>query len=98
MKPCADPAVAAAFDALPEDTRTGAFALRDLILETAASLPAAHPLQEALRWGQPAYLAPKGTTLRIGGHKSARFALFVHCQTRLIADFTSAFPAGVPRA
>ncbi len=87
-----DPAVAAAFAALPPETRAGAFALRDLILETAKDLPGAQPLQEALRWGQPAYLAPKGSTIRLGGHKSACFALFVHCQSRLMGDFTSAFP------
>lgn len=87
-----DPAVAAAYQALPAGTRVGALALRQLILETATSLPRAQPLQEALRWGQPAYLAPKGSTIRLGGHKAARFALFVHCQSRLMGDFTSAFP------
>ncbi|WP_120634089.1 DUF1801 domain-containing protein [Ruegeria sp. EL01] len=87
-----DPAVEAAFDALPQDTRAGVLNLRELILETAASLPTAQPLQEALRWGQPAYLAPKGSTIRLGGHKSAQFALFVHCQSRLMGDFTTAFP------
>ncbi len=66
--------------------------LRELIFETATSLPRAQPLEEALRWGQPAYLAPKGSTIRLGGHKAARFALFVHCQSRLMGDFTSAFP------
>ena len=92
MRQIEDPAVAAAFDALPQDTRTGVLTLRELILETAASLPTAQPLQEALRWGQPAYLAPKGSTIRLGGHKSAQFALFVHCQSRLMGDFTTTFP------
>ncbi|WP_170401060.1 DUF1801 domain-containing protein [Ruegeria arenilitoris] len=92
MTPFDDPKVAAAYDALPKETRAGALVLRELIFDTAASLPHAQPLQEALRWGQPAYLAPKGSTIRIGTHKSASFALFVHCQSRLMGDFTSAFP------
>ncbi|MTI01005.1 DUF1801 domain-containing protein [Roseibium sp. RKSG952] len=92
MRPFEDPAISAAFDALPQDTRTGVLKLRELIFETAQELPKALPLQEALRWGQPAYLAPKGSTIRLGGHKSARFALFVHCQSRLMCEFTSAFP------
>ncbi|WP_298853578.1 DUF1801 domain-containing protein [uncultured Ruegeria sp.] len=92
MRPFDDPSVASAFEALPPQTRAGAFALRDLIFDTAASLPTAHPLREELRWGQPAYLAPKGSTIRLGAHKSAAFALFVHCQSRLMGDFTSAFP------
>lgn len=87
-----DPKVKAAFDALPPATRQGALALRALVLDTAASLPRAQPLKEELRWGQPAYLAPKGSTIRLGGHKSASFALFVHCQSRLMGDFTTAFP------
>ncbi|WP_170351097.1 DUF1801 domain-containing protein [Ruegeria atlantica] len=93
MTPFDDPKVATAFDALPIDARVGALALRDLIFDTAASLPDAQPLQESLRWGQPAYLAPMGSTIRIGTHKSARFALYVHCQSRLMGDFTSAFPS-----
>ncbi|NVO57679.1 DUF1801 domain-containing protein [Rhodobacteraceae bacterium B1Z28] len=92
MREFNDPKVAAVFDAFSQDTKTGVLALRDLIIDTADHLPAAQPLQEALRWGQPAYLAPKGSTIRLGEHKSARFALFVHCQSRLMGDFTSAFP------
>lgn len=92
MTPFDDPLVEAAFNAFPQSTRTGVLALRDLVLETAGSLPKAQPLKEALRWGQPAYLAPKGSTIRLGGHKAASFALFVHCQSRLMGDFTLAFP------
>ncbi len=92
MRPFDDPAVEAVFDGFSPDTRTGVMALRDLILDTADTLPSAQPLQEALRWGQPAYLAPRGSTIRLGAHKSAAFALFVHCQSRLMGDFTSAFP------
>ncbi|MGV6805253.1 MAG: DUF1801 domain-containing protein [Ruegeria sp.] len=92
MKPFADPNVAAAFDAFAPDTRTGILALRDLIHSTAQGLEPAVRVTEALRWGQPAYLSDKGTTIRLGAHKCACFALFVHCQTRLVSDFTSAFP------
>ncbi|MEX0364515.1 MAG: DUF1801 domain-containing protein [Ruegeria sp.] len=92
MRPFADPAVADAFAAFPDATRDGLMDLRELIFDTADTLPHAQPLTEALRWGQPAYLAPRGSTIRLGAHKSARFALFVHCQSRLMGDFTSAFP------
>ncbi len=92
MRQFDDPAVAAAFEALPQETRKGAMSLRDLIFDTAQTLPAADPLREELRWGQPAYLAPKGSTIRLGTHKSACFALFVHCQSRLMGEFTTAFP------
>nr|WP_321250361.1 DUF1801 domain-containing protein [uncultured Ruegeria sp.] len=92
MRPFENPEVAQAFEELPQGTRKGALILRELVFDTASDLEAAQPLAEELRWGQPAYLAPKGSTVRLGSHKSASFALFVHCQSRLMGDFTSAFP------
>lgn len=94
--PFAHPETAAAFDAVADPLACGGMArLRTLIFETAADLPQIGQLQEALRWGQPAYLTPDtraATTLRLGVPKTARFALFVHCRTSLISDFTAAFP------
>ena len=92
MTPFNDPAVQAVFDGYGTGTQKGALALRELVFETAKAVAGARPLREELRWGQPAYLAPKGSTIRLGGHKSASFALFVHCQSRLMGDYTSAFP------
>ena len=91
----ASDAVAAAFDAAPPAARDGLLALRSLVFETAEDLPQIGRLEEALRWGQPAYLTPErksGTTLRLGVPKSGKFALFVHCQTSLIGDFITMFP------
>lgn len=88
--------IALAFDVPGPEARKGLLTLRSLIFETAAALPQIGGLQEALRWGQPAYLTPEtnaGTTLRLGLHKQARFALFVHCQSRVIPDYITAYPA-----
>lgn len=82
----------AAFDAAPPEARAGLVALRALILRVADDEGIA--LREELRWGQPAFLAPKGSTIRIGVPKGARFALFVHCQTSLIAEFLAGPGAG----
>lgn len=85
-----DPAVQAAFAAFPDEVRSHLLALRKLIYDTAADIPAVGPLQETLRWGQPAYFSmrPKtGTAVRLGVPKSGGFALLVHCQTRLIEEF-----------
>lgn len=82
--------VAAAFAAFSPPVQPGLRALRALILSVAAETPEAGRLAEELRWGQPAYLTPgtgSGTTLRLGVPKSGGFALFVHCQTSLIAEF-----------
>lgn len=77
--------VGAVFDAAPAPERAGMLALRARILAEATRLNI--PIREELRWGQPAYLAPKGSTLRLGLPKSGGFAIYAHCATSLIADF-----------
>ena len=83
-------AVGVAIEAAPEPARAGLRALRALIHRVAAQEGVA--LDEGLRWGQPALLAAKGASLRIGVPSKAMrnradFALYVHCQTPLNAGF-----------
>ncbi|MCU0829336.1 MAG: DUF1801 domain-containing protein [Tabrizicola sp.] len=88
--------VAAQFAATSPSAREGMLALRQMVFATAAGTPGVGPLTEALRWGQPAYLTQEtgaGSSLRIGPFGPG-FALFVHCQTSLIADFLSGPGAG----
>ena len=82
-------------DTYPVSARSGILVLRHLIYLVAKELPQVGKIEETLRWGQPAYLTTEtkaGSTLRLGLHKQARFALFAHCQTRIIADYAQAFP------
>lgn len=76
-----------ALDQAPPAAREGMLALRDLIFQVAGETPGATPLVETLKWGQPAYIAPKGTALRLGVPKTGAFALFVHCQSKVIPTF-----------
>lgn len=95
IHPFASPKVAAAFDALDASARPGLMDLRALIFDVASDTPQAGAVEEALRWGQPAYLTPStksGSTVRLGVPKQGGFALFVHCQTSLIPDYITAFP------
>jgi hypothetical protein len=85
-----DQKVRAVFDAAPAPARAGMLALRQLIFDVAAGLPQVGPVEEALCWGEPAYLTPvtrSGSTIRVGAPKAGGFALYCHCQTSLIADF-----------
>ena len=87
-----DPAVAAAFDAYPARMRAPLLKLRELILATAAETAGVGKLIETLKWGEPAYLPSKpgiGTTVRINALKGStdRYAMFVNCQTTLVATF-----------
>lgn len=83
--------VAAVFSAFPVELRAGLLGLRARIMAVASEEGIA--VEEALRWGQPAYLAPKGSTIRLGVPKSGGFALYTHCQTSLMADFKAICPA-----
>ena len=68
-----------------------------MILDVAASTPGVGPLEEALKWGQPSFLtsaSKSGTTIRIDrlSKTDDRPALFVPCQTDLIATFKTIYP------
>lgn len=88
-----DPAVKAVFEAYPQDIRAPLEDLRETILDVGRALNGIGPLEESLKWGQPAYrpLRPRtGTTVRIGPATDADgqpgYALYVPCQTTLIRD------------
>ena len=87
------PEIQAAYDALPPSERSGAMALRALIYETAKGISDLPAPTECLRWGQPSYITPIGSTLRIGIPKSGGFALYAHCQSTIISQFAQGFGA-----
>lgn len=92
-----DSSVERAFDALPDTARDGLLALRKLIFEAAANNETVGRIEETLKWGQPSYLTPEtgsGSTIRLGVPKSPEhdYALFVHCQTDLTAQFETNYP------
>ena len=85
------------FETYPKAVRVKLLALRKLILDTAAKTKGVGKLQETLKWGQPSYLTTQsktGTTIRIDHVPSApgRYALYVNCQTNLIATFRELYP------
>jgi Domain of unknown function (DU1801) len=96
-KPVMDPAVRAAFAAFPPDVRRASMHVRALIFETAAATPGVGPIEERLRWGEPAYLTSatrSGSTVRLGWHPSKRdeCQVLFHCRTTLVERFRTLFP------
>ena len=96
-RPFDDPAVAAAFDALPAPQRERLLVVRDLVFETAAANPAIGALAESLKWGEPAYRpvrARTGTTVRLGISPGApgACAVLVNCKTSLMATYRDLYP------
>ena len=90
--------VAARLHAAPPAARDRLMAIRALIF-AAAKAEDVGPLEETLKWGEPAYLPRRpriGTTLRLGWSDAdpVSVALFVPCQTRLIDLYRARFPEG----
>ena len=91
------PDVVQVFDSYPARARARLRALRSTIFDVAADIDGVGPLEEALRWGEPAYLTTEsrsGTTIRIGW-KAARpddYSLYVNCRTTLVDTWSTLFP------
>lgn len=89
-----DPKMAETYAAFAPLERAGLLALRQLIFDVADREPQVGPLEETLKWGQPAYLTSEtksGTTLRLGLPKTGGYAIFCHCQTTVVSDFRTLF-------
>lgn len=97
MNPAQSPAVKAKFASYPVEVRRKMLALRQLILRTASQLPQVGPLEETLKWGEPAYLTTQsqsGSTIRIDwkAAKPGQYALYFNCNTTLVDGFRTLFP------
>ena len=97
MRRFTEPEVAAAFAAYPPRIRRRMLALRQLIFETAAETDGVGPVEESLRWGEPAYLTSEsksGSTVRIywKPRRPGQVAVYFHCKTNLVGTFRRMFP------
>ena len=94
-KPPAD--VAAVYASYPAAQRRRVLALRELILDVAAKTAGVGPLEESLKWGEPAFVTAQsksGSTVRIAWEKSqpTQCAMYFNCQTTLVDSFKTMFP------
>lgn len=97
MPPITHPQVISKFASYPPAMRDKLLALRELIYATAAATPGVGELEEALKWGEPAYLttaSKSGSTIRIDWKpkQAAQYAIYFHCQTNLVDTFRTLFP------
>ena len=68
--------------------------MRKPILKTAADLDLDSGLEETLKWGEPSYVGPKGSAVRLSWKQKDpdRYRLCFHCQTTLVATFREVHP------
>lgn len=82
-------AVADVFNDYPKPMRRKLMKLRQLVLDTASAAEDVSDFEETLRWGEPSYIAKRGSTLRMGWKEAApdQYAMYFHCHTKLIDTF-----------
>jgi hypothetical protein len=88
-------AVKAKFATYAAAQRKQLLAMRELVFAAAAETPGVGIVEETLKWGQPSYLTPEtrsGTTIRLDAHPSGGVAMYVNCQTDLVATFRAHYP------
>ena len=76
------------FDAYPADAREQLLKIRNAILELGQNENIGE-ITETLKWGEPSYLAKKGSTVRIDwkARKPDHVSVFFSCQTTLVETF-----------
>ncbi|MGH1329830.1 MAG: DUF1801 domain-containing protein [Paracoccaceae bacterium] len=89
--------VLAAYGQIAPDARAVLLDIRALILEITKDHAQIGPVQEALKWGQPAYQPQRariGSTLRLWVDKDdGRPTLFINCQSDLMAQIREIYPS-----
>jgi len=86
-------AVTQKFDAYPNNVREQLLAVRETIFALAAE-EGIGEITETLKWGEPSYLAKKGSTVRMDWKpdNGDSISLYFHCQTLLVETFREIFP------
>jgi hypothetical protein len=84
------------FDAIPPKERKLMLELRELIFSVANRSKAIGTLEEALKWGEPAYITSEtksGSLVRLGWKPKEPDCIRVlfHCQTNLVETFRTLF-------
>jgi hypothetical protein len=83
--------VAPVFEAYPELIQSKLMFLRKLILEAASESAGVGEIEETLKWGQPSYLTPTGSTIRID-QAGEQVAMYFICRTNLVETFRQMYP------
>ena len=84
-----NPLVKEKFNNYPKGIKSKIKTLRSLILETAKESEFIDELEETLKWGEPSYLAKKGSTIRIDWKAKTpdQYAIYFKCTSKLVVTF-----------
>lgn len=84
-----NPNVTSVYHNYPDSVRDKIVSLRNLIIETAKELEEITILEETLKWGEPSFIAKKGSTFRIDWKKGKpdQYAMYFQCTSKLVPTF-----------
>ena len=84
-----NPEVEQVFNNYPDLVREKVLNLRRLVIETANEIDELTSLEETLKWGEPSYLAKKGSTIRIDWKKNKpeQYSIYFKCTSKLVSSF-----------
>lgn len=88
MELISNPAVKAVFSKYPASVQSKMLNLRRLVLEVAEEIGLSS-LEETLKWGEPSYLAKKGSTIRMDWKEKSpeQYAMYFKCTSKLVSSF-----------
>ncbi len=84
-----DPRVEEKFTDYSDKVRKKITTLRKLIVESATEVEELTEIEETLKWGEPSYLAKKGSTIRIDWKAKSpdQYAIYFKCTSKLVETF-----------
>jgi len=87
-----DPRVPVKFDSYSPEVKKRLQYLRALILASAKTA-GIESLEETLKWGEPSYIARKGSTIRIDwkAKTPAQYAIYFKCTSKLVETFREVY-------
>jgi len=93
MKLHTNPKVDTVFENYPIPFREKMETLRRLVIETATEIEEVKELEETLKWGEPSYLAKKGSTVRMDWKKKQpdQYAIYFKCTSKLVETFRALY-------
>ncbi len=91
--PISHPKVAAFFDSVPEVIRERLLNVRRLVMAVGRQVDLLG-VDETVKWGEPSYSTISGSPVRLGWKRNDpdRYALYFHCQTKLVSTFRELYP------
>jgi len=88
-----DPKATAKFEKYPTSIQPKLLKLRELIIQSAIETEGLQELEETLKWGEPSYLAKRGSTIRIDwkSKNPDQYAIYFKCASKLVETFKIVF-------